>query len=220
MVNSSSALYKFTIKMSQNHSYISTCYHEAGHAVCGLLMFMKIADVSVFKNRRISGETNYEQMTDEQSQDQNFLNYQIKSDIYINYAGLMAEKIFYQDVTGSKTFPNVLKDGIQDDIKQVARIIKNNDLAPPGRKRSLYKKKMMRETRAVLEQHWDVVKIVAHELFEKKRLTHDELIKIICRKTSNKKFWKKQFAYIHKFVDQCKRLDSKDFKIILPVVGI
>lgn len=220
MVNSSSYLYKFTIKLSQNHSYISTCYHEAGHAVCGLLMLMKIADVSVFKNRRISGETNYEQMTDDQSEDPGFRNYQIKSDIFINYAGLMAEKIFYQDVTGSRIFPNVLKDGIEADIKEVARIIKTNDLAPAGRKRSLYKKKMMRETRLILEQHWDIVKVVAHELFEKKRLSHDELIKIICRKTSNKKFWKKQFMYIHKFVDQSKSLDNKDLKIILPVVGI
>lgn len=220
MVNSSSNLYKFTIKVSQNHSYISTCYHEAGHAVCGLLMFMKIPDVSVFKNRRISGETNYEIMTDDQTEDPIMLNYIIKSDIYINYAGLMAEKIFYQDVTGSKIFPNVLKEGIEEDISEIAKIIKTNDLAPPGRKRYLFKKKMMRETRALLEQHWDIVKVVAHELFEKKRLTHDDLKKIICRKTSNKKFWKKQFAYINKFVDQSKKLDNKDIKIIIPVVGI
>jgi len=219
MVNSSSNLYKFTIKLSQNHSYISTCYHEAGHAVCGLLMFMKIPDVSVFKNRRISGETNYEVITDEQSKDPGFINFLIKSDIYINYAGLMAEKIFYQDVTGSRIFPNVLKDGVEDDIKEIAKIIKINDLAPAGRKRYLYKKKMMRETRILMEQHWDIIKIVAHELFEKKKLNHEDLKKIICRKTSNKKFWKKQFAYIHNFVDQNKPLDSKDLKIIIPVVG-
>lgn len=219
MVNSSSALYKFTIKLSQNHSYISTCYHEAGHAVAGLLMFMKVPDVSVIKNRRISGETNYEQMTDEQSQDPAFLDYQIKADLIINYAGLMAEKIFYQDVTGSKSFPNVLKEGIEDDIKTVAKIINVNNLAPAGRKRYLFKKKTMKEVRFLLEQHWDVVKIVAHALFEKKRLTHDELKKLVCRKSSNKKFWKKQFAYINEFVDKCKPLDNKDLKIIIPVIG-
>lgn len=205
--------------MSQNHAYISTCYHEAGHAVCGLLRFMKVPDVSVFKNRRISGETNYEQMTDEQSADPNYKNFQIKSDIFINYAGLMAEKIFYQDVTGSRIFPKVLKEGVWADIEAIAKIIKTNDLAPAGRKRTLFKKKMQREVRTLLEQHWDVVKIVAHALFEKKRLTHNELKKIICRKTSNKKFWKKQFAYINEFVDKSKALDNKDLKIIIPITG-
>lgn len=180
---------------------------------------MKVPDVSVIKNRRISGETNYEQMTDEQSQDPAFLDYQIKADLIINYAGLMAEKIFYQDVTGSKSFPNVLKEGIEDDIKTVAKIINVNNLAPAGRKRYLFKKKTMKEVRFLLEQHWDVVKIVAHALFEKKRLTHDELKKLVCRKSSNKKFWKKQFAYINEFVDKCKPLDNKDLKIIIPVIG-
>ena len=158
-------------------------------------------------------------MLDEQSQDPGFRNYQLKSDIYINYAGLMAEKIFYQDVTGSKIFPNVLKEGIEADIQAVAKIIKTNDLAPAGRKRYLYKKKMMRETRNLLEQHWDVVKIVAHELFEKKRLTHNDLKKIICAKASNRKFWKKQFVHITEFVEKSKALDSKDLKIILPTIG-
>jgi len=216
MVNTSNQLYKFTIKMSQNHSYISTCYHEAGHAVCGLLLFMKVADVSVFKNRRVSGETNYEQMDDDQSEDLKFKNYQTRADIYINYAGLISEKIFYQDVTGSKIFPNVLREGIEDDIKEVARIIKTNNLVAAGRKRYLYKKKMMRDVRNLLEEHWDVVKIVAHELFEKKKLTHNDLKKVICKKTSNKKFWKKQFLYINEFVDKSKVLDNKDLKIIIP----
>jgi ATP-dependent Zn protease len=219
MVNSSTPLYKLTIKLSQNHRYISTCYHEAGHAVCGLLMFMKIPDVSVFKNRRITGETNYEQILDEKSQSSLFREYQIKSDIFIHYAGLMAEKIFYQDLTGSKIFPNVLKDGVTPDIQEAAQIIKVNNLAPAGRKRYLYKKKMMKEVRTLLEEHWDVVKVVAHALFEKRRLTHSDLKKIICRKTSNKKFWKKQFSYINEFVDKTKLLDNKDLKIIIPSIG-
>ncbi len=218
MVNTTSNLYKQTIKLSQNHSYIATCYHEAGHAVCGLLTFMKITDVSVFKKRRISGETNYELITDEQAQEYpDLINYLIKTDIYINYAGLMAEKIYYHDMTGSNIVPNVLKDGIEHDVKEVAKIVKTNNLAPAGRKRYLYKKKMMKEVGLLLEQNWDDVKIVAHALFENKSLTYEELKKVLRRKSANKKFWKKQFIHIHNFVTQNKRLDKKDLKIILPV---
>lgn len=215
MANGAGHLYETTVKLSQNHSMISTCYHEAGHAVCGLLMFMKIPSVSVEKARRISGETNYEIMNDENINDLDLLHFFNISEININYAGMVAEKILYKDITGSKVFPKVLKEGSELDISRAAEIIKKINLAPPGEKRYQYKKKIMRNLDNLLLSHWDTIKLVSHALFERKKLSHDDLKDLLTKKNIHKEFWKKQFKYIKMFVDQNKSLDSRDIKVIL-----
>lgn len=213
------SIYDYKRKMSHQIENMQVAYHEAGHTVIGLLTFMKISNVSVVEDVKISGETDYDQMTSEQCQDPVFSAFQIKADLFLLYAGLMAEKIFYQDMTGSKKFPAIFKKGIESDIGAIAKIISSNNLAPPGPKRFLFKKKIMKEVRQLLEQHWEVVKIVAHALFERKKLAYDDLRKIICRKTSNKKFWKKQFNYINEFFDKNKKLNSRDLKIITSAIN-
>jgi len=207
-------LYRSTIKMSQNHSYISTTYHESGHVVIGLLMYMRVSNVFVVKDRLISGATHYEVIEQEQSKNIDISEYLAKSDIFLSYAGYIAEKKLYKDITGSNVFPKVLKNGIEQDLSQAHTIIISNNMAPPGKKRYQFKKRMMNKTAGILEKHWDVVKIVAHELFENKKLSYEELKKVICRKTHNKKFWKKQFAYIQKF-NKNKQLDAKDIKLLI-----
>ena len=55
-------------KFHSTHELITTSYHEAGHAVYGLLKCMKIEEVSVFENKktkRIEGFTYYKSPTPE-----------------------------------------------------------------------------------------------------------------------------------------------------------
>lgn len=215
MANGTGTLYETTVKLSQNHSMISTCYHEAGHTIAGLLMFMKVPSVSVEKARRISGETNYEMIDDDAVSNAELLYYFDIAQLNIYYAGMVAERILYKDITGSSIWPKVLKEGCEDDISNAAIIIKKKNLAPPGKPRYNFKKKIMRNLSDLLLKHWDGVKLISHALFEKKRLSHDDLKEILIKKSDNKEFWKQQFKYINLYVDQNKSLDSKDIRIIL-----
>lgn len=205
-------LYATTIKLSQNHSMIATCYHEAGHAICALLMFAKVSNVFVQKDRLISGATDFDVI--ENVQDSELADFITKSEININYAGMVAEKIFYKDITGSTILPNVLKKGCEEDVRQVADIIKKNNLSPPGQKRYSYKKKIQSDTNKLLLEYWEDVKIVAHSLFDKKKLNYEDLKLVLTKKSSNKDFWKNQFKYISLYIDQEKEIDAKDIKII------
>jgi len=211
-MHKSRQLYATTVKLSQNLSMITTCYHEAGHAILALLMFCKVESLFIQKDRRVSGEANYNTIQSEIKEINDFV---ISSEINILYAGMLAEKIFYEDITGSKILPNVLKDGCEDDIRKVSDIIKKNNLAPPGEKRYRYKKKIQNSTKRLLNENWDAVRAVAHSLFERKKLNFEDLKLILSKKTHNSKFWKDQFKYINLFIDQNKPLDNKDIKIII-----
>lgn len=206
--------------MSSQFENIHFCYHEAGHAVCCLLMFMRVSSLSLAKTGTISGEVLYNHISEAHNPDQEIVDFINKSNIYVSYAGLAAEQILYKNVTGSSTFPRVLREGTEQDIENAAKIIKTANLAAPGRKRYLLKKKMMRNVSYLLSQYWDIVQIVAHELFDKKSLNHDDLKKIICKKAKNKKFWIKRFEYINEYINKEKILDLKDIKIITSALDI
>jgi len=214
MSNAPRPLYGTTVKLSQNHSMISTAYHEAGHAVCTLLMFGKVSSVFVEKNRRVSGETNFELIDCEYNDIQELHNFVINSEISINYAGMIAEKILYKDITGSTIWPKVLKIGCESDIKRITELIKKNNLSPPGEKRYRLKNKIQRNINKLLLEHWDAIKIIAHALFERNRLVHDDIKYLLIKKSNNPKFWINQFKYINLFIDQNKLIDNKDMKII------
>lgn len=206
-------------KMAKTHEFISTSYHEAGHAVYGLLKFLKVDPVYVFENthkKRIWGITHYEpicEVTD--ILDSELLNILIHNEICMSYAGLVAEKLHYKKTSGSDKFPMVLKNGSEDDTMEAAVLIKKYNLAPPGQKRYAYKKKLIKETVNEIEEHWDAITIVAHALFEKKRLNFLDLKNLLIRKSKNKEFWKEQFKSINYIFDNLETLDDKEIKSIM-----
>ena len=62
-----------------------------------------------------------------------------------------------------------------------------------------------------------MVTIVAHSLFQKKRLNYFDLKEIIIKKSKNKSFWKEQFRTIDYIFDNIGVLDEKALKSILSV---
>lgn len=206
-------------KITQTHEYISTSYHEAGHVIYGLVKGWKIESVYVFelkKTKRINGFTHYsDPPTLPKSQDSEIFDHFIVSEIGLKYAGLVAEKCHFKKMSGSDKFPLFLRDGSSDDTLSAAALIKTHNLATPGRKRYAYKKKLIRETQLVIEDNWDAVTAVAHALFKKKRLSFDDLRKILTKNTKNKKYWKTQFANITYIYENSGGLDENNLKYIL-----
>src|ERR1700722_10354612 len=115
-------------KVTLTHDFVTTSYHEAGHAIYGLLHFMMIYSVYVFenkKNKRVEGFTHYYTPFTE-IEDSTLLLERIQSEIGLSYAGLMAEKYQYKLYSGLDKFPTCL-DGSKADQKEAADlIIKHN----------------------------------------------------------------------------------------------
>lgn len=185
-------------KVTHIHESISTAFHEAGHAIYGLLHFVKIETVYIFqdkKTKRICGVTNF------YNPFYNIDNYHMlqksaKIVACLNYAGLVAEKYHFKNISGSDKFPLFWKNGSSNDTLAAITLIKRYNLAPPGRKRYLFKKKLIKETYNELREHWNSVTLIAHELFKRKKLYYSDLERLLIKESDNKKFWKKQFKNI------------------------
>jgi len=204
-------------KFHKTHESLSTSYHEAGHTVYGLLHFIKIEDVSIFENKktkRIEGFTHYNSLDIETIIDPILFSDRLHIEISISYSGLIAEKILFKNISGSGVFPLFLKDGSQDDTSSAALLLRKYNLAPAGPKRYNYKQKLIRQVTKELQINWNAVEIVAHALFEKKKLSYLDLKQLLLRKSKNKKFWKKQFKIFDDIYD-AERLDENAMKIIL-----
>ena len=74
---------------------------------------------------------------------------------------------------------------------------------------------MIKDCSKVLEQYWDDVTLVAHSLFNKKRLYYSDLKSLLCKKSKNKSFWKEQFKLIDHISDNSGNLDTKKLKSIM-----
>lgn len=202
-------------KLSYDHELIATCYHEAGHTIGGLLNFFLISSVGIEVSRdkrsnKDLGYTHFEAVLDMDFVKNKDLNYKlIIAEIYINYAGLAAEKIFYKDTCGTDKLPMVLKFGSYIDRNKVAELIKKYNLAPPGKKRHLFKKKLFNETQKSLELYWGDVKLVSHALFNKRTLYYSDLKEILIKKSKNRMFWKKHLKNIDTIFDSANVNDER-----------
>jgi hypothetical protein len=204
-----------TQKLSQDYELISTSFHEAGHTICGLLFFARITAVTVnYTAKSVEGYTHYE-IIDTHFNDESVIEFLKLAEISISYAGLAAEKIYYKDICGSDKFPMMLRDGSSHDILNAADVIKKFNFAPPGKKRYLFKKKISRNLKILLQEHWDAVRLVAHALYAKKKLSHDDLKDLLTKRSKNKEFWKNRFKEINLIFDSSKTPDLKTTQSIL-----
>jgi hypothetical protein len=206
-------------KVTKTHELISTAYHEAGHTIYALLHFMQVSSVSVFENKklkRIHGATYYDLPNDlDAIQDPELLAILARAEVGVGYAGLIAEKSLFKSISGSNQTPMFISDGSADDNKAAREVIKKFNLAPPGPKRTAYKRKVMREVQHDLHTHWDAVAVVAHALFRHHRLSFEGLQDLLTKKSRNKKFWKEQLKQISHFYGNNKRMDEADLKAML-----
>lgn len=186
-----------SLKLAQNLRIISVSYHEASHTIAALLHHIWVLEVAVEEaHRQVSGYTNYELLTFDiplEDIDKKVRDYVVLSEIYLKYAGLMGESIHFEDMSGSKKLPTILKIGNEPDIQEAAAIIQKHNLVEAGEKRYLYKKKLFRKITALLKEYWDDVKLVSHALYDRRKLQYEDLRQLLTKKSIRKKFWQQQF---------------------------
>jgi hypothetical protein len=203
-------------KVTHTHELIATSYHEAGHTVYALLHFMKINLVRVYqdkKTKRMDGFTLYDSPPVETIQDEILKAERIQSEIALSYAGLISEKYQFKLHSGSDKFPSVLN-GSFCDLSEASELIKKYQVAPPGRKRYNYKKRVIRKVTKELQQNWDAVTLVAHALFQKKKINFLDLKTLLTKKSEHKEFWREQFKIIGNFYDKTS-LDENELRSII-----
>jgi hypothetical protein len=208
-------------KVTKTHELISTSYHEAGHVVYALLHLMYVQSVVVFEHKqlkRIHGLTTYRYPSElDLVEDSILFNALLKSEIGLCYAGLTAEKYHFKSISGSDQTPLFISDGSGEDNESAAKTIVKYNLVSPGRKRYLYKQKLIRGVLSELQHNWDAVTLIAHALFKHRRLSYNDLQELLTKKSRNKKFWKEQFKKINYLYDNSETLDEKDLKSILDI---
>lgn len=206
-------------KLTYTTDLISTSYHEAGHTVYGLLHFMKISSVWVVENKklkRFEGFCHYEIGLDlSEIKDSVICAERVKAEVCLKYAGLAADRYHFKSISGSDKYPLFLRTGSSDDILEAAALIREYNLAPPGKKRYNFKNKLIKETSKDLQDNWDAVTIVAHTLFKKKRLSYISLKKLLTTQTNDPGFWKHNFSILESIFNKQNPLDEKELKYIL-----
>lgn len=209
------SLSEFRKKVSITYEFIAAAHHEAGHVVYGLLKGFKIESVSIYehkKYKKIEGITNSLIPQIRNIDDINAKQNLAISEICYNYAGLVAEKYHFKQISGSDKFPLFLRNGSSEDTLTSAAIIRQHLDIPTGYKRYEYKKKLISKTQREIKKHWNIVLLVAHELFRKKELSYLDLKELIINGSKDKKFWKKQFSDIEK-VFEGTLVDENLFRI-------
>jgi len=215
--NGNDSLHSIRKKLSKTHELISVTFHEAGHAVYGLLHLMRVESVCIVDGPRVGGLTLYNSLGESALKEDspNTLYDLYINEVAIKYAGLAAEKIHYKKISGSNKFPMILRDGSSDDTLSAAYLIRKHDLSPAGKKRYSFKKKLIREVSLELENHWDAVTVIAHALFDRKKIYFDDIKNILIKKTEDKEFWKNKFKDINYIYNN---IGSIDKKYIIPIL--
>ena len=207
-------------KVTLTHETISAAYHEAGHAIYTLLCGMKVPFVHVYQNKktkRIEGVCQYEIPDFTIVKDPILFYTLVNVEIGIKYAGLTAEKYHFKTLSGSDKFPMFLRDGSSDDTLSAAALIRQYNLAKPGKDRYTYKKKMISFILKQLKEYWQDVVLISHALFGHKKIFFDKIKKILTKKSQNKKFWKDKFKSIIELDQSYETLDEENMKIIMSI---
>lgn len=182
-------------KQSHDYEKIATSWHESSHIICGLFNYIKISNVSMSPETN-EGTTDYLLFDTSNIQDHDLLVIILMQELQTLYGGLSGERIYYKEICGSDKFPMHLRRGSAIDIAMAADLIRKGKLAEPGKHTYLLKKQIQYNASQILKEHWDGVKIVAHTLYKKKKLSFDELKSILTKKTNHNDFWKERFKKI------------------------
>lgn len=211
--------YDLDLKFMETYDSIGTSYHEAGHIVFGLISLMYINKARLEKDEnRISGFTYYSFIEPEHISDQDVIKFVLEAEICMKYSGLIAEKCYYKDISGSSKFPNVLKNGCESDTNGASKIFQKYNLSTPGKKRSVYKKKLKRRTHRLIKKHWLSVAIIAKALFKSKQLSYNKIKKILLKNTEVCKFWKQHFKKIDDIYKNYSTIDMSLVKTYIESV--
>jgi RNase P protein component len=217
MAKNAESLSSVRKKVTHTHELIATSHHEAGHTIYALLQFIMVYSVRVFpnkKNKRIEGFTHFYPLVETHDLETSpLLDNRLNAEVGFYYAGLAAEKLQYKLHSGSDRLPSVLYGSYQD-LKSAATLIKDYQIASPGDKRRNYKKRIIRKVNRELKEYWGDVVIVAHSLFQRKRLSFSDLKNLLTKKSENKEFWKEHLKVLNNLSEKSP-IDEKEFRSIL-----
>jgi hypothetical protein len=185
-------------KQSIDYSLIAAAHHEAAHTIIALLNLIQVSDVSVrIDEADATGLTQFYMYKNSHTDDKELSNILIFADLQVAYSGLTGERIYYKDICGSSKFPLHLRIGSSEDFASAQKLIRTNNLAAPGPETSALKKKLQSEVESMLIAYWDDVKLVAHALYQRRKLYYVDLKNLLTRKNDRKDFWKMQFKLIN-----------------------
>lgn len=199
-------------QQASDYILIAAAYHEASHAIMGLLNYILVDEVELLGGEgQDAGGIEYSVYTSDNSfLQKNF----ILSELQLIYAGLVGEKMYYRDICGSIKFPMNLRRGSWYDNKNASRIIRRYELATSGPETYNLKKEIKKEIEKILNEYWEDVKLVAHALYKKRYLDCNDL-KYILTRGQNKNFWKDRFKKIKLIYDDKKELSEKIVKSLI-----
>lgn len=202
-------------KQAGDYELIAMCWHEAAHTICGLYNFMRVYHVSVMSEKYEHGNTLYEVYDPDNIDNKLLAKILLIYEVQTLYAGMVGEKLYYQDICGSDKFPMHLRIGSSDDIQDAAKLIHKYNLAEPGKARFLFKKQVQNDTGDILIEYWEDIKLISHMLYRHKELNEGELKHFLTRYSDKKDFWKSRFKSIKNIYDNMEDLDEKYLKEIL-----
>lgn len=191
------------------------CWHEASHTICGLLNFIKVIKVYIKSDKFDQGNTVYESYEPHLCEDKILSKIVLIFEIQTLYAGLIGEKIYYKEICGSDTFPMNLRIGSSGDINTASSLIEKYNLALAGNPRFLLKKQIQNDTKNILLEYWEDVRLISHLLYKYKELNHSELKRFLTKKSTNKELWRKKFRDISIIYNDKKNIEEGQIKEIL-----
>ena len=197
---------------------LSICYHESSHCIISILSFMQPDTIELTSIPEPEGACKcfyFKNLKD--IEDYNLFKYLFDKDICMRSAGMLGERLLYKKLTNIKVFPNILKSHSREDIKDIANLFKTYNIASPGKKRQIYKNKLIRETSNLLEIYWVDVILLAQSLFQRKKLNYLDIKSILVKKSENRNFWKLQFKKIERIFKNLERLAEVDIMAIIAV---
>lgn len=203
-------------KQSNDYALIAANFHESSHTIAALANLIYVSSVNVnpaHQNGEDVGTTSYEAW--EEYLDPQLTKLTILAELQLLYAGLVGEKIYYKDITGSSKFPMHLKVGSWNDIASASSLIRKSEIATPGTETQILKRKIQQEVEKFLIEHWMEVKLISHQLYKKKTLVFDDLKTLLTRKNPHKDFWIEKFKKIKLLRDSEEKISEETIKTLL-----
>lgn len=204
-------------KQSIDYSLIACAHHESGHIIVALLNLIQVSDAKIqIDGDDSTGLTQFYMYKNTDVGDRELLEILVLSDLQVAYSGLASERIYYKDICGSNRFPLHLRIGSSEDFSSAQKLIRINKLASPGKETSDLKKKLQSEIEKMLTIYWNDVKIIAHALYQRRKLYYVDLKNLLCKKQNpNSDFWKQQFKMINYIHSDNKMPEEQEVKRIL-----
>lgn len=200
-------------KQSDDYGKIAAAYHESSHCLVGLANVIYIENCII--NQDNGGSTDYVVYDIADCKDEGLKKIILASEASMIFAGLLGERIYYQDITGSHKFPNHLKMGSSIDNGMASDLIRKNNLAAPGKETADLKKKLKQGAENLLKEHWSSVKSIAHALYKRSFLSFDELKYILTRHPEDGRFWKEKMKQIMLVHNENNQLSEETIKTLI-----